>query len=221
MRIISMEPEKDIFDQWSEEISSKSWIARKLKSIKLWWNFTGKYLLIHITIGIKNIWYWLPVIWKDRHWDSHYIFDIMAHKLKAQSEYIGRRDFYSGAKRNAEIMMTCVRLMKLVKDEHYSSEYMDYNKTKHWFEPVPDKESLSLWKSKILEETFDDFFKKHPSAYKKVLANKKLQIFEIESKDGETDAKQRIAMNIGYYNHNRARKLLFKLIEENIEDWWD
>jgi hypothetical protein len=60
-------------------------------------------------------------------------------------------------------------------------------------------------------------------AYKKVLADKKLQIFRITPNDNETeiDVKQRIAMNIGYYNHNRARKLLFKIMEENIEYWWD
>ena len=52
-----MEPEKDIFDQWSEERAKKPWIVRKLQWIPLWLNFTGKYLLTDITIGIKNIWY--------------------------------------------------------------------------------------------------------------------------------------------------------------------
>jgi len=72
-------------------------------------------------------------------------------------------------------------------------------------------------------ENFDDYFKKYPLVYKKVLADKKLQIFGIEARDGETevDAKQRIAMNIGRYNHERARKLLFRIMEENIEGWWD
>jgi hypothetical protein len=28
-------------------------------------------------------------------------------------------------------------------------------------------------------------------------------------------------MNIGHINHSRARKLLFKIMEENIEGWWD
>jgi hypothetical protein len=28
-------------------------------------------------------------------------------------------------------------------------------------------------------------------------------------------------MNIAYLNHDRARKLLFKIMEENIEGWWD
>lgn len=220
---IKEEPEMDIFDQWKEERESRSWIIRKLEFIPMWWSNDGKYLHKTFWTGLKNIWYWFPVIWKDRNWDSHYIFEIMMHKIKAQSKYIGSRDIHTRAQRDAEIMMTCVRLMKLIDDEFYSSEYMDYHKTKHWFEDVPGKEGYSSWESRQLSENFDDFFKKYPLTYKKVLADKKLQIFGIEPRDGETeaDAKQRIAMNIGHYNHNRARKLLFKLMEENIEGWWD
>ena len=39
--------------------------------------------------------------------------------------------------------------------------------------------------------------------------------------EGREDDKQLIAMNIGYINHDRARKMLFKIMEENIEGWWD
>ena len=38
---------------------------------------------------------------------------------------------------------------------------------------------------------------------------------------GREEDKQLIAMNIGYINHDRARKMLFKIMEENIEGWWD
>lgn len=209
-----MEPEKDIFDQWAEERAKKPWIVRKIQWIPLWWNQEGKYLHITIKRGIKSIWYWLPVIWKDRHWDSHYIFEIMMHKIKAQSKYIGERDIHTRAKRDAEVMMTCVRLMEKVQDEFYSSEYSDYHKTKHWFEPA-EEEGYSTWESRQLEENFDDYFAKYPLIHKRVLKGE--GIFKL---NGEDD-KQRIAMNIGNINHERARKLLFKLMEQNIERWWD
>jgi hypothetical protein len=38
---------------------------------------------------------------------------------------------------------------------------------------------------------------------------------------GREDDKHVIAMNIAHLNHDRARKLLFKIMEENIEGWWD
>ena len=212
-----MEPEKDIFDQWADERSEKSWIVRKIQWIPLWWNQEGRYALKNIKTGFKNIFYWLPIIWNDRHYDSHYIFEIMMHKIKAQSTYIGSRDIHTRAKRDAEVMMTCVRLMKLVQDETYSSEYSDYHKTKHWFEPA-DKEGYSTWESRILEEDFDGYIKKYPLIEKRVMKGD--GIFSLDGEDS-LEIKQRVAMNIGQINHERARKLLFKLMEANIERWWD
>lgn len=214
-----MEPEKDIFDQWAEERAKKPWIVRKLRFISLWWENDGKYLHITIMRGIKNIWYWLPIIWKDRNWDSHYIFEIMKHKLKAQSKYIGERDIHTRAKRDAEIMMTCVRLMEKIQGEWYPMEYMDYHKTKHWFEPCEDREGYSTWESRELSENFDEYFAKYPLIYKRVLNGE--GDFGREGREGHEDDKQIIAMNISHINHKRARKLLFKIMEENIEGWWD
>lgn len=161
-----MEPEKDIFDQWAEEREKKSWIVRKLKFIPLWWNHEGKYYHKMFRTGVKNLIYWFPIIWKDRNWDSHYIFEIMKHKLSSQADYIGRNDRHTRAQQDARRMRLCVKLMKLVQDEFYSSEYSDYHKTKHWFEPVPDT-TLSSWESRLLEENFDDYFKKYPLIHKK------------------------------------------------------
>ena len=211
-----MEPEKDIFEQWREERESRNLFRKIMDNISLWWENEARFYWINFKTGIKNIIYWFPIIWKDRNWDSHYIFEIMMHKLKAQSKYIGERDIHTRAKRDSEVMMTCVRLMKLVQDEFYSSEYMDYHKTKNWFEPCKDKEGYSTWESKELEENFDDYFAKYPLIYKRVINGE--GVFNLE---GREDDKQVIAMNIAHINHNRARKLLFKIMEQNIEGWWD
>jgi hypothetical protein len=212
-----MEPELDMFDQWAKETSEKSWIVRKIQWIPLWWDQEGRYIHREIARGFKNIWYWLPIIWKDRHYDSHYIFDIMIHKIKAQSKYIGERNIHTRAKRDSEVMMTCVRLMEKVQDEFYSSEYNDYHKTKHWFEPA-DKEGYSTLESRILEEDFDGYIKKYPLIEKRVITGE--GIFSLDGEDS-LEIKQKIAMNIGQINHNRAGNLLFKLMEQNIEKWWD
>lgn len=213
---IKEEPEMDIFDQLREERESRPWIVRKLTNLYYWWDRDGKYLHRTFITGVKNLWYWFPVIWKDRHWDDHYIFQVMIHKLKAQSKYIGSRDIHTRAKRDAEIMMTCVRLMELVKEEHYSMEYFDYHETKNWFEDVPGKEGCSSWESKLISENFDDYFKKYPLIHKRVLNGE-----GVFGREGREEDKHIIAMNIGHINHERARKLLFKLMEENIESWWD
>jgi len=211
-----MEPEKDIFDQWQEDRDAKPWIIRKLSYISAWWNQEARYYLKDFTKGIKNLWYWIPVIWKDRNWDDSFIFTILSHKLKAQAKYIGSRGIHLSAERDAEIMMTCVRLIEKVREEWYGMEYMDYHKTKHWFEPCEDKEGYSTWESKLLEENFDDYFSKYPLIYKRVINGE--GVFKM---DGREDNKRIIAMNISHINHDRARKLLFKIMEQKIEGWWD
>jgi hypothetical protein len=210
-----MEPEKDIFEQWDEDHNAKPWYKKMWRKLSLNWKFNYKYLWRDFTSGIKNIWYWLPIIWKDCNYDHHYILDILSHKLKAQSKYIGDRDTHTRAKRDAEIMMTCVRLIDKVRDEYYMMEYMDYEKTKFWFEDVPDNPNTYSLESRQLEENFDEYFAKYPLIHKRVLNGEGwLKIEDFADK-------HRIASNIAHINHNRARKLLFKIMEQNIEGWWD
>jgi hypothetical protein len=210
-----MEPEKDIFEEWAEEHKAKPWYKKLWRKLSLNWEFEYKYLWRDFKSGVKNLWYWLPIIWKDRNWDHQFIFDILSHKLKAQAKYIGTYGLHVNNWKDERDMMICVRLIEKVQEEWYSMEYMDYHKTKHWFEPVSDKPGYSSWESRELEENLDDYFAKYPLIYKRVMNGEGW--FKI---DNEND-KQRIAMNIAHINHDRARKLLFKLMEQNIEGWWD
>ena len=215
-----MEPEKDIFEEWEDDKSSRSWIKRKIDFIPLWWNHEGKYMHLEFKRGIKNLIHWFPIIWKDRNWDSHYIFEILKYKLESQAKHIMDNDRHTRAKHDAGKMMTCVRLMETVQEGTYSSEYSDYHKTKHWFEPINDGKGTSTWESRVLEENFDNYFKKYPLIYKRVLNGE--AVFPLDTSNiDNTEVKQRIAMNIGHINQDRARKLLFKIMESQIEYWWD
>jgi hypothetical protein len=195
-------------------------MTKKLNSISLWWKFEGRYYHKDFYRGIKNLIKWFPVIWKDRDWDSSYIFKIMEHKLTLQSKGIGGRGIMMNSKRYAEIMSTCVRLMEKIREEYYHMEYMDYHQTDYWFEDIPDKPGFSTWESELKSENFDDYFKKYPLIHKRVVEGGE-GIFPAIEEGSETEKKQRIAMNIAHINHDRARKLLFKIIESQIERWWD
>lgn len=46
-----------------------------------------KRLFRKIKTGISNLWYWLPIIWKDRQWDSYYLEVILLHKLKRMHRF--------------------------------------------------------------------------------------------------------------------------------------
>lgn len=188
------------------------------EKISLWWKFDGRHWHKSLKYGIKNLWYWFPVIWKDRNWDQHFIYEILKHKLKAQADYIGRRDWHTQAQQDARNMRICVKLIEKIQDDFYQLEYADYAKDKHWFEPCEDKKGYSEWKSENVWEKYNDYFKKYPLVYKRVINGE--GIFEFDNVV-DTKNKQRIAMNIAHLNQERAHKLLFNIIQQNIERWWD
>jgi hypothetical protein len=193
-------------------INKKEHKTSFLKKIQLWWKFEGQYYHTDFIEGIKNLKKWFRVVWKDRDWDDHYIWEIMIFKIKKQAKYIGDRDFHTRAKRDAEIMMTCVRLMDKVRNEDYQTEYMDYHESDFDFVPIEGDSEHSRLEITEISENFDQYFKKYPLTYHKIMKNG--GIFG-------NDSKQSIAMSMGRLQHEKARKILFTLLQRNIECWWD
>jgi hypothetical protein len=161
---------------------------------------------------IRNLYRWFPIIWKDQDWDDHYIWEILKFKLTNQADYIGRYDRHTCAKRDAERMMLCVKLIDKVQTEYYGAEYMDYEETDFEFTPSDKCDGCKELKIIELWDNLDEYYKKYPLIHKRVMK---------ERMPFKTDNKRGVAINIGHINHNRARKLLFKILEENIERWWD
>ena len=182
-----------------------------------WWNNIG-WKIRDIYRSIRSVIRWFPVIWNDRDWDDWYIYKILQTKLKFQSKYIGDRDIHTRAKRDAEVMNTCVRLIDKLMEDFYDMEYLDYLESTFSFvdSDKPDYKRLEITDT---SENFDEFFKKYPLVYKKVLKDGDKNIFSLYE-DGVL-SKKRIAMNISQINHDRARKLLFNVMGDNINRWWD
>jgi hypothetical protein len=103
--------------------------------------------------------------------------------------------------------MLCVRLIDKVQDEFYGTEYLDYQDSELKFidsESHPGMyEMLTIEKS----ERYDEYFKKYPLIYRMVP--------DLNAPKG------RIAFEIAKINGERAHKLLFKILEQNIRRWWD
>jgi len=182
-----------------------------------WWDNIG-WKIRDFYRSINSVIRWFPIIWKDRDWDDSYIFTILQTKLKFQSKYIGDRDIHTRAKRDAEVMNICIRLIDKLMEDFYDMEYLDYHESTFSFvdSDKPDYKRLEITDT---SENFDEFFKKYPLVYKKVLKDGDKNIFSLYE-DGVL-SKKRIAMNISQINHDRARKLLFNVMGDNINRWWD
>lgn len=156
---------------------------------------------------IYNLYRWFPIIWKDQDWDDYYIFEILKFKLKNQAEYIGYHNRHLSAKRDAEIMMLCVRLIEKVQDEYYGTEYFTYQESEFKF--IESKDHPDCHEVEIIEksERYNEYFKKYPLIYRMVP--------DLQAPKGK------IAFQISRINEERAHKLLFKILEQNIIRWWD
>ena len=126
-----------------------------------WFRWEFKYQHKYIKYGVKNLYKWFWVIWNDRDWDHHYIFQVLKFKLEKQANHLAENGFHNNAQRDAELMMTCVRLIDKLQNEYYYDE---------------------LCKSGV----------RSSEAVKNVIAK-----------------------------HKKAKRLLFKIMNDRIEEWWD
>ena len=139
----------------SEEYNQ--WYWRLYRWVKWKLPYQHKY----IKYGVKNLYKWFWIIWKDRDWDQHYIFQVLKFKLEKQAKHLAEVGYHESAQREAERMMTCVRLIEKIQEESYYDEFYNANyRTQESLKYVIDK-------------------------------------------------------------HNKAKRLLFKILEERIEEWWD
>ena len=127
-----------------------------------WIKWDLKYQHKYIKYGVRNLYRWFWIIWKDRDWDQYYIFEILKFKLENQAKHLYKFGYHEGAERDAERIMTCVRLIEKIQNEDYYEEMHSNNE-------------------KITYELIDKYVAKH----------------------------------------NKAKRLLFKMLDNWVEEWWD
>jgi hypothetical protein len=104
-------------------------------------------------------------------------------------------------------MFLCARLARMQQQEFYVDEFYESYEMKHEFIPTDETKKWYTMESEIISENFIDYFAKYQRQYRLV--------------DKTDKDKEDIAREIAYKNQERSRKLLFKIMEQNIERWWD
>ena len=190
-----------------------------------WVKYDAKHLHLDIIRGVKNLIRWFPTIWKDRDYDQFYIYELLRVKLENQAVYIATNDRHTRAQRDAEKMFLAARLIMIQQEDLYEMEYMEYHESNFNFLDITDKDDIpekykgsKRLEIELVSENFDEYFKKYPRQYKKAV-NGELNIFIRH--DNEIDNKKIYAMEIAHENQKRSRNLLFKLLNNDIERWWD
>ena len=193
--------------------------------IYLWWKYEVKYYPSRIKDGVSNLIKWFPIIWRDRDYDSHYLLEIMKFKINQMSKLQESLNLHSDSKRNVEIMNTILRLLDKVQEEHYRHEYYDYLETRYKFIHVDGTEYHTV-EEEIIRDDSEEYIKKYPLTFNQVTSHKiykeTLVIREkIQLKtESDEDDRRLIPMIMGEIRHEKAKKLMLKLINKNIEKWW-
>ena len=125
--------------------------------IQRWFRWEAKYLHKDIIKGIKNLWKWFPLVWKDRDWDHHFILETLKFKIVNTANYIKSHDRYVGADRDYEVMMTCVRLIEKIQEEDYDGEWGNYINQKMTTKEI-EGESSKILDFEIISENFKIYF---------------------------------------------------------------
>ena len=159
--------------------------------------------------GIKNIFRWIPTLYKDKDWDEWYILTILQKKIEFQRKEIIYANRHIDVDRDNRDMTIVLNLIERVKDEFYNTEYLDYEESKFRFEPVEGKENLSTLEVDVLSESYDEFLKKYPSSVRKVLKQRP----DLNKKD--------LCFYVAKHNQEKAHNLFFKILKERMRWWWD
>jgi len=157
--------------------------------------------LTSIWIGIKNIFIWMPVIYKDRQWDHYYFFKILEFKLTLMANMFEKEGHGINSHKDAKQMRICAELCKRFSEDNYSEETLKAHAEK-WgdlkmdFKDDPKKSgfgSLKMYREKCITEKEKTM---------ECIENKK--IWDHEEKMKQQDINK-----------------LFDTLKKYIRGWWD
>ncbi len=97
-----------------------------------------KYNMRSFIRGVKNLWRWFPVIWKDRDYDHVFTYDVLIKKLEFQRDFFLSKDAsVSNAKDTAKEIQTAIDKLKRTMDpyEFYEKPVFE-NKWDHLSEEI-------------------------------------------------------------------------------------
>ena len=191
-----------------------------LRKIELKWEFEWRHYPHRLKYGIQNLYYYFNVVWNDRSWDHTKIYDLMIRKMEITSRRFDKYNNYISGDIDVQKMKLCIKLLKLVREEFYDLEYIEYIKSD--FEFIPSEtvgengEKFYEMKSTVRENNLEKLFQKYPKTYQKILSGK----INLHQRDNPDKEDKVIAMEICHYNQKKCNRILFEFLRHNIGRWW-
>jgi hypothetical protein len=195
---------------------------------KHWEKLYDKYIWepwYDINYGIGNFYRWRKVIWNDRNWGYDGLLNVMEAKMEMFRKKFVENDMVADIQFMNRDLKIAIKLIQRIRDEYYQMEYHEYHDEEMEYHEYHDEEMIfndkpdkKLFRLEFVEnwEKFDDFIKKYPHSHREVLKEQA----EPNPKWKSLESKKTLCLAIAIHNHDKARKLLFKIMEEKIETWF-
>ena len=189
-------------------------IKRVIKDLKQSQKVKDKLKIIWIHINywprrkwrqIKNVVGWIRLVWNHYDFDYKYSIEVFKYQLLKQARLMeSEKACLMDAKTNAQKIRMVVRLMDKVYDEEYACEYQQRLKDKYG------------------EDVNDFIFLEVPGRKGSKQLKLKYEVDEkYESLRDEIRENSDKWFEESHEKQERAHKLLYKLLEFYIRDWWD
>ena len=155
-----------------------------------------KEIYYRLKYGIFNLVYYFKVIWNDRHWDPYFFYILLKKKLEGMEKFFTNKAGYVGREKDVKRIPFCIRCLNRLIEDNYMDPENNIVKIygNHIFKVADEKGMVEMTRSKVEsgERREEDYWKDF-----------------------------RKYMDRSINSELRDIRLLFKVIEMNIQRWWD
>lgn len=163
-----------------------------------WWWYDIKY-------GVKNIFAYLPIIWRDRSWDYIWLMELIDKKLEGLEEQKSKYSYELGAEKKVEeIHRTRLAIKRILEDKYYDNVYQHHDEK--WGEVEIDSQP-SEWDEKG-KPTMYRMYINRPNALTPEQIGQEAKEYRGLMKKPDTLQKQD-------YDY------VFNMLRKHIRGWWD
>lgn len=140
---------------------------------------------------LRRVWKWLPILWRDRDWDYHFILDIWIAKLRFTREHLDIVRRHVEWKKDVRSLRETEKVLERLKDrdKYVEKDYREYHKKY----PVKWVKKGEIVKA---EDVGKQNLKKRSRDMREIMKKQKRLVRE-------------------------DTRLLAKLLENHLYSWWD
>jgi hypothetical protein len=161
------------------------------RASRLYYKLTPRFIRRFLQ-GVENLVNWIPTVWTDHSWDHTFIYRILSKKLEIQREYLVLHGWHDSVESTNRYITLALNLIQRTSGEYYVDEFIE----DYW----------DLYNIKA-----NQYLTKYKSTTRKVL----------KQQPELAQDPSRLCSTVAYHQHEKCKRLLFKVLEEKIDYWWE